>query len=371
MTDPALPDAWCEVHRDRIDANIALALARVPAGRRFCAVLKADAYGHGIANVVPLVRARGIDCIAITSNAEARAVRAAGFQGQLMRLRAATPAEAAAALPDAVEEQVGTLAAARTLAALRATGAPVRAHLSLNAMGMSRDGLEISTGAGRDACRAILDLLGDGITGICTHFPSNTPEALRDSGALFQDQAAWVLRTGGLSRQDILIHAGSSLTLVSDQPVETDMYRCGALLYGILKPDWGFRPTMDLKTRVVSLGDYPAGATVGYDRACVLDSPRRLACLSIGYANGVMRAAQNSGSARIAGQEAPVLGRISMNTTVADVTGLDDIAIGDEAVIFGGDRAPATTLAGAEAQFGTIIADLYTDWGMRNTRLVR
>lgn len=371
MTDPAIPDAWCEVHRDRIDSNIRVALGLVPKGRRFCAVLKADAYGHGIANVVPLVRAHGIDCIAITSNAEARAVRDAGYTGQLIRLRAATPVEARAALPDKVEEQVGTVEAAENLAALRKSGAHVRAHLSLNALGMSRDGLEIETENGRAACRAILDHLGDSVTAITSHFPSNAPDDLRASAALFQKHADWVLHQGSLSRDSTLIHAGSSLTLVSDEPVKTDMYRCGAVLYGILKPEWGFQTTMDLKTRVVSLGDYPAGATVGYDRTFVLDTPRRLACLSIGYANGVRRAGQNSGTALIGGHEAPILGRISMNTTVADVTGLGDISIGEPAVIFGGSRDTRSSLENAEAQFGTIIADLYTDWGLSNHRIVR
>lgn len=371
MTDPAIPDAWCEVHRDRIDANIRIALGLVPQGRRFCAVLKADAYGHGIATVVPLVRAHGIDCIAITSNAEARAVRDAGYDGQLIRLRAATPDEARAALPDRVQEQVGTVQAAENLAALKASGAPVRAHLSLNAMGMSRDGLEIETEDGRAACRAILDRLGDSIIALCTHFPSNAPDELRASSALFQRHADWVLAQGNLSRENTLLHAGSSLTLVSDAPVQTDMYRCGALLYGILKPDWGFRTTMDLKARVVSLGAYPAGATVGYDRTCVLRTPRRLACLSIGYANGIRRDGHNSGTVLIAGQEAPILGRISMNTTVADVTGLDNISIGDAAVIFGGPRNTRASLETAEAQFGTIMADLYTDWGLRNHRITR
>ena len=371
MTDPAIPDAWCEVHRDRIDANIRIALGLVPKGRRFCAVLKADAYGHGIATVVPLVRAHGIDCIAITSNAEARAVRAAGYDGQLIRLRAATPDEVDAALPDRVEEQVGTVEAAEKLAALKTSGAPIRAHLSLNARGMSRDALEIETEQGRAACRTILDRLGDRITAICTHYPSNAPDDLRASAALFQQHANWVLNQGSLRRENLLIHAGSSLTLVSDQPVETDMYRCGALLYGILKPDWRFQTTMTLKTRVVSIGDYPAGATVGYDRTFVLDTPRRLACLSIGYANGIRRAGHNCGTALIGGHETPILGRISMNTTVADVTGLDGISIGDPAVIFGGPRDTATSLEQAEAQFGTIIADLYTDWGQRNHRIIR
>ncbi len=100
-------------------------------------------------------------------------------------------------------------------------------------------------------------------------------------------------------------------------------------------------------------------------------TPRRLACLSIGYANGIRRVGQNSGTVLIGGQEAPILGCISMNTTVADVTGLECISVGDPAVIFGGPRDTRSSLEQAEAQFGTIIADLYTDWGLSNHRITR
>lgn len=369
MTSDSYPDSWCEIHLDRISRNLDLAMGLVPAGRKFCAVLKADAYGHGIAQVVPLMQARGVTCLGITSNAEACAVRDAGFDGTIIRVRAAAPYEIENALEARVEEQVSSLAIGEKLRALKAAGHKVRAHLALNALGMSRDGLEISTEEGRSACKSILNLLADDIVGICTHFPCNTPENLRSSAKLFQDQVSWVIENSTLERSDILVHAGSSLTLVSDEPVETDMYRCGAILYGILKPELGFRTTMDLKARVVSVGDYPKGATVGYDRACRLDRDRKLACLSIGYANGFRRDAGPDAAVVLGSHRIPVLGKISMNTLAVDVTDVDGIQIGDEAIVFGGIEDTKASLAAAEKQFHTIMADLYADWGMRNTRI--
>ncbi|PWG16766.1 alanine racemase [Salibaculum griseiflavum] len=371
MPDPA-PTSWCTIHRDRIARNLDLALGLVPTGRRFCAVLKADAYGHGIEHVVPLVRDRGVTCIGITSNAEARAVRAAGYTGSLIRLRVATPQEAEEALPDHVEEQVSTPDMARHLRALRDAGRlRTGVHLALNVAGMSRDGLEIESSDGRDACRLILDLLGVAIRGICTHFPSNLPGQLRESADLFQAQAAWVVDAGGLDRRKVLVHAGSSLTLTSDTTIETDMYRCGAVLYGILRPDLGYRPTMDLETRVVGLQTYPRGASVGYDRTVRLTRDSRLACLSIGYENGFGRIASGAANVAIAGNLAPVLGKVSMNAIVADVTDLPQVQLGDTAVVFGGSGSAAITPEMAERQFDTIMADLYTDWGRRNARIHR
>lgn len=366
MTLPPCPSSWCDIHRERISANIGLALHMLPKGKRMCAVMKADAYGHGIAQVVPLVMAHGIDCIGITSNEEARTVREAGFDGTLIRIRAATVSEMAEAQQHRVEEQVSSVEIATYLAAEQPD---TPAHLALNASGMSRDGLEIGSPDGPAACLEIIRLLGARIIGITTHFPSNAPDDLRASDRLFQEHVRWVIGHSDLDRTRVTVHAGSSLTLISDVPVAGDMFRCGAIFYGILRPDAGFAPTMDLKSRVVSLQHYEAGQTVGYDRGHVLGAPRSIASVSIGYANGITRVSQGRGEVLIGGQRAPVVGKISMNTITVDVTGLD-VRVGQEVILFGG-RETAITTAQSEAQFGTIMAELYTDWGGRNLRIYR
>lgn len=370
MPETPVPSSWCEIHCDRISRNLELTLGLIPDGAHFCAVMKADAYGHGIGRVVPLVMEQGVSRIGITSNAEARAVRDAGFSGRLIRLRAATPQEMAAA--DRVEEQVGSLWAAKQLRQIIGSGAEMAGiHLALNADGMSRDGLEMSTKAGQQDCRDILDEIGQSVVGICTHFPTNDPVPLRQSSDLFKQQVAWICDNSDLNRSDLLVHAGSTLTLLSGEQVETDMYRCGAILYGILNPELGFRTTMELKSRVVHLGDYPKGATVGYDRDSVLDADRRLACISIGYAAGYSRIAQDRGAVLIRGKRAPVLGKVSMNSIVADVTEIHDTQVGDEAIVFGGNGPNVIGPDVAVAQFGTILPDLCSDWGLRNPRTYR
>ncbi len=361
--------SWCNIYRDRISENLEIALGLVPKGRRFCAVLKGDAYGHGIRQVVPLVTEQGTSCIGITSNAEARAVRDVGFQGSLIRLRSATPQEIDGALEDRVEEQVASRETANQVRDhLNAGRFRASVHLSLNAAGMSRDGLEISTPAGQETCRYILEELGSHIGGICSHFASNDPPQLRQSSETFQRQISWVTDNSDLSRRDVVAHVGSSLTLVADTEIETDMYRCGAILYGILKPELGFQSTMDVKARVVSVQDYPKGASVGYDRSCHLEHDRRLACISIGYANGFSRIAGQGSVVAFESALAPVLGKVSMNAIIADVTGLEDVEIGDAVKVFGGDGAASIQPETAESQFRTIMADLYTDWGLRNHR---
>ena len=106
-------------------------------------------------------------------------------------------------------------------------------------------------------------------------------------------------------------------------------------------------------------------------RACLLSADRRLACLSIGYANGFRRDKSPDAAVVLRNQLAPVIGKTSMNTLVVDVTDLEGVEVGDEAMVFGGIADASASLAITEKQFRTIMADLYADWGMRNERIFR
>lgn len=363
--------SWCEISCTQIERNLQLALGQLPAKTEFCAVVKANAYGHGIENVVPILERHNIRHIGITSNMEAQAVRAAGYSGALLRLRATTFKEAEVALRYDVQEQVGSLEGAYELYELqKETGKLGTIHLSLNAGGMSRDGLELSSPQGEAVCKKVVELLGDKIEGVCTHFPSNHPEELKASIARFHQDLDCVTSQTTLRRENLLVHAGSTLTLVSNFDPDVDMMRCGAVLYGIVKPELGFKPTMTLKAQIMSLGDFPKGSTIGYDRARVLETDKRLATVSLGYANGYLRQFSDRSSVLIRGQAAPVLGKISMNTIVVDVSQHADVMLGDEVVAFGQQGEAEISIQMVEAHSGTIMADLYTDWGQRNPRVV-
>jgi alanine racemase len=370
MVLDAVHASWCDIYPERIKKNLQLAHGLLPEGAQLLAVLKADAYGHGIARVVPIIREQGVKYVGITSNTEARVVRAAGFMGTIMRIRSATLSEIEGALPDQVQEQVSTLYAAELVDKLACDGAKISGlHLSLNAGGMSRDGLELATRQGRKACLEIIDLIGPHILGICSHFPSNAPQELASSNRKFQKEVAWVFANSALNRSDVLVHAGSSLSLVSGQNVTTDLFRCGAIMYGILRQDLGFRPTMELKSVVTNLATFPKGSTIGYDRATILQDDRRLANISIGYANGIRRDFFSQSAVLIRGRKLPILGKISMNTFTADVTDLPEVAVGDEVVVFGQQGAACIDIKTMELQADTIIADVFSDWGQRNHRI--
>lgn len=354
----------------QISRNLRQTLSRLPEHTRLCAVVKADAYGHGIENVVPLVIDQGVDHIGISSNAEARSVRDAGFGGRILRLRTATPDEVQGALCYAVEEMVGSEGGLQAILDRVGEGALPPLHLALNADGMSRDGLELSTGQGQKACGRILERAGRHIVGLCTHFPSNHPAELEENIDRFQQDLAWVFANSKLRRQDILTHAGSTLTLAAGMDPKVDMMRCGAILFGIAAPGPAFHVALTLKSRVISLGSYPRGSTIGYDRTTVLRRDRLLASIALGYANGYCRQLSKGAEVLIRGQACPVMGAVSMNTIVADVSDVPGVLIGDEVVAFGQQAGRKICGESIERWSGTILADLFSDWGQRNPRVL-
>jgi len=359
--------SWVEIAPDIIANNLIAAREYLAPHTRFCAVLKADAYGHGIDIVLPALMQNGVDFIGITSNNEAGRARACGYTGRIMRLRTAVFEEAAAGLDFGIEELVASVETAHHLSALgRISGRPMPVHLSINAGGMGRDGLELSSTTDQQACLRILQDNGLRIAGLMTHFPSNLPDDLIVSRKLFQSQVDWVFNQSGLKRDQVIIHAGSSLTLMAGGTQEYDMVRCGAVLYGIVGPRTQFQEAMALKSRVTSINHCPKGANVGYDHAHQLTRNSRLASVSIGYANGYRRLMANCGNVVIRGVVAPILGKISMNALVVDVTDIPDVRAGDTVVLFGDKLDPLKV----EHQSQTILADLYVDWGRANARQI-
>ena len=370
MAEAATESSWCEISLPAITENLTRTVERLPPHTRLCAVVKADAYGHGIENVVPLIIAQGIEHVGISSNAEARSVRRAGFTGRLLRLRTATPHEVKSGMDDRVEEMVGAPIFLKSLTELLGKDALPKLHISLNAGGMSRDGLEISTDEGRAGLLRIVDMAGDRISGLCTHFPSNEPDELTASISRFHDDLKWVFANSILRRQDILTHAGSTLTLRAGQDPKTDMMRCGAILYGITGPRPDYQSALALKSRVISIGNYPKGNTIGYDRSFYLAQDKVLASIALGYANGYPRQLSGRGEVLIRGKRLPVMGKVSMNTIVADVSCLPEVSIGDEVVVFGQQGNQVISSLDIEEFSGTIMADLFADWGQRNVRVV-
>ena len=366
-------NAWIEVDPAVLEHNLGLVRSMVVGGAQICAVMKADAYGIGIDMAMPTLLKAGIPYVGIASTEEARMVRACGFKGRLMRVRAAMSEEIEAARPYAVEELVGGVEAARTVARLlrrRRGGAPV--HLALNSAGMSRNGLEMATEAGRREAQAVVATEGLRIVGLMTHFPGEELPDVHQGVDTFKRDAAWLFANTALRREDVLLHAANSFAVQHVPEAHLDMVRPGGALYGYGgTPKPPFAHAGAFKTRVASVQAYPAGNTVSYDRTFTLTRDSLLANLPVGYSDGYRRAFSNKGSVLVRGRRAPVVGRVTMNTTMVDVTDIAGVAPGDEVVLFGHQGDDRITQAEIEELTGVILADQYTVWGTSNPKRLR
>ncbi|HEY6610658.1 MAG TPA: alanine racemase [Pseudomonas sp.] len=366
-------NAWIEIDKVAFESNIAALKKHVGAKTQICAVMKADAYGHGMDLLMPSVIASGIPCIGVASNEEARIARENGFQGRLMRVRTATLGEVQNALQYDMEELVGDLEFAEKVAeAARAEGKTLRIHLGLNSAGISRNGLEMSTAEGKLAAVDIVNMPGLQVAGIMTHFPVEDREEVLKGLEKFKEESAWVIEHGRLDRSQLVLHCANSFATLSVPEAHLDLVRPGGALYGDTIPSFTeYRRVMNFKSRVASVNEYPAGNKVGYDGTYTLSRDSRLANISVGYSDGYRRLFTNKAAVLINGHRAPVVGKVSMNTLMVDITGIPDVAPGAEVVLFGKQGSEEITQGELEEFNDALLADLYTVWGNSNPKFLK
>lgn len=364
-------NAWLEIDTKAFEDNIATLQKLLDGKSQICAILKADAYGNSIDLLMPSIIKMQVPCVGIASNEEVRIIRQHGYRGRVMRVRSATIGEIAAARRFDVEELFGNQELAEAAAALPASGAgKLRFHLGLNSAGMDRNGLDLTTDRGKQAALAIVRNPRLQLVGIMTHFPVEEAADVRRGLARFNSETDWLIRTARLDRRKLVLHVANSFSTLAVPESRLDMVRPGGLLYGDTIPEHTeYRKVMAFKTRVSSVNNYLKGSTVGYDRTFTLTRDSRLANLPIGYSDGYRRAFTNKGHVLIRGHRVPVVGKISMNTTMVDVTDFPDIVAGDEVVLYGKQGGAEITQSEIEEISGALLADLYTVWGNSNPRV--
>jgi alanine racemase len=354
--------SWVEISEQRLAANYRAIAETVGAETAVLAVVKANAYGHGVERCAVTLARAGAPWLGVVSAEEGakarRALAAAGVaasnQPQILVMCGFLPEDVEAIAEHALTpvvwmpEQVGWL-----------QGSGLAVHVEIDT-GMSRQG--VRPGAELDDLLGEITAAGLAIDGIFTHFCAAEvahSDLTQRQERRFEAAVAQV-REAGLAPQ--WIHAGSSSTV--DNPAQSSpwlvdlaksvgaraMVRCGCALYGYCVPIEGagaksrlrstLQPVMTWKTRVASLRDLAAGDTVGYNAIFTAKAPMRLAMLPVGYSDGLRRELSGSdaragGWVMIRGQRAAIVGRISMNLTMIDITAIPDVHIGDEAVVLG------------------------------------
>jgi len=330
---------WAEIDLAALERNLRGIRAALPGQIRYVAVVKADAYGHGLPQIAARLMHAAADLFAVANLAEAAALREVGPDWPILILSPILPQEDryvaelnVAATVSSAEE------VARFAAVARDSGRPLNVHLKIDT-GMGR--LGVWHEQAEHVYQLINDTAGLRLAGVFTHFssPDDDPEftALQRRRFLLA-----LARCPSLDSAGLLIHADNSAgieTLEVGGPFNA--VRVGLLQFGIL-PGPGTllesvhaEPVFSFRTRVGLVKNLPRGTGISYGRTHILARDSRVAILAAGYGDGIPRAASNRAQVLLHGQRCPVLGRVTMDQTIVDVTDLPAVAAGDEAVLVG------------------------------------
>ncbi|CAN5744874.1 alanine racemase [soil metagenome] len=357
---PPLPRrAWLEIDEQALAGNLALARELAGAGVELNAVVKADAYGHGLVSVARVFERAGADRLCVASLDEALVLRRAGISAPILVLFAIPPAEAVAAARQRIEivaaERTSTLATLAAWQAGSAGGAQLSVHLEIET-GLSRGGFQPSQ-AGAMAHR-IGALSGVKLAGIWSHLATPDDEDVTAAQVDAFERAVDAVRATGI---DVPArHLGATGGLYTGRAPAYEGVRVGLALYGLLPDDLplsaratdaaaGLRPALALKCLPLRIETLAAGTPVGYGGRWVTERESRIATLPIGYGDGWARASSPVAGALVRGRRVALVGTVAMDALMADVTDVPEVGMEDEFVLIGeqeGARITADEVAG-------------------------
>lgn len=339
------------VDLDAIRSNARAIKAAVGPGVKVMAVVKGDAYGHGMCETARAALSAGASFLGVATPDEGVALREAGITAPILVFGALTREAAQAAVE---YELTQTVCRAEMIRWLQAECQRARreacVHLKVDT-GMNRIGVKNEAEAHRvlealDECPRVR------LTGTYTHFADADG---MDEGFTHQQVAAFE-KISGLLPRDILRHAANSAATLRFPRLRFHMVRPGIALYGCppVDTDIPLRQAMRWITEAVHVKEIQPGDTVSYGRTFTAEKPMRVATVSVGYGDGYHRMLSNRGKVLIGGQFAPILGRVCMDQTMVDVTDIPGAAPGSEVVLLGKQKENIITADDMGRWAGTI-----------------
>jgi len=328
------PRAWAEIDRAALRHNLAVARSVWP-NMQMMAVVKAGAYGHGLEEVARVFDEENVAFLGVANVGEARRISAAGIRTRIYILGATWSEERQEIVEQGWTPCLSSIAEAQDFSSrAMALGKKLAVHLAVDT-GMGRGGFVL------DQLPAALDALqnlpGLHIEGIGSHLPS-ADEDEEFTRLQFQQFSALIDSCGGADAFTWR-HLANSAGLIGYPPQCCNLARPGLMLYGInslptAQP--ALVPAMSLKSRVTLIRTLPAGHGISYGRSYVTTRPTRVATIGIGYGDGYPRhVAGNAPRVFLRGRFFPILGRVTMDQMMVDVTDAADVQEGDEVELFG------------------------------------
>ena len=338
---------WADISLAALRQNFRTVQKHVGAGVTVCAVVKADAYGHGAVECSRALEAEGARWLGVTSLDEAIPLREAGVRANILLMTGFWRGEETEIVRLHLTPTVWELWHIESLetaaASLGAARHPV--HLKVDS-GMGR------LGAAADQIPALLAALKAAkhltLEGLSTHLASSevmdAPSVTEQQRSF--DSAQRMVREAGM--EPAFVHVANTGAVISRRETWNTMVRPGIALYGYYLPfqragrevsgrtlRLPVKPILTWKTRILSLRDFGANQPLGYGGTYVTKAPAHVAVLPVGYADGYNRQLSNRGRVIVRDHYAPIVGRISMDLTLVDVTGIPGVAVGDEVILLG------------------------------------
>jgi alanine racemase len=337
---------WAEVSLVTLRQNFRTVVKHAGAGVTVCAVVKADAYGHGAVECSRALQAEGARWLGVTSLDEAIPLREAGIESRILLMTGFWRGEESEIVRQRLTPTVWEPWHIESLESAAAKGTLRQAvHLKVDT-GMGRLGVSL------DELPAVLKALSAAphlvLEGLSTHLASSE---IMDAPSVAQqerrfEEAQRMVRSAGFD--PILVHMANSSALISRRETWNNMVRPGVALYGYFLPfqragrevsggtlRLPVKPVLTWKTRILSMRNFAANQALGYGGTYVTKAPAHVAVLPVGYADGYNRQLSNRGRVIVRDHYAPIVGSISMDLTLVDVTGIPGIAVGDEVILLG------------------------------------
>ena len=339
--------AWVEIDLGAIAHNYKEIRKHMQTGAKLCAVVKADAYGHGAIAVARKAIAAGAEYLAVATISEAMKLREAGFTTPLLILGLTKPDSSFDIVDADLTQTVCRLDLVQALSAEAvAQGKRVKVHLAVDT-GLGRIGVRPEDAV--HFARIITAMPGIELEGVFSHFAlaDITDKTFSIEQIRRFQEACNAIEAVGI---DIPIrHIAESAAILDLPDVHFDMVRAGILQYGLWPSDevtrpLNLRPAMRFCARIVYIKTIPPGTSIGYGRNFIAARESRIATISVGYADGYLRA-YTGGFVEVCGKRAPIAGRICMDQCMIDITDIPEAKLGDIVTLFGSQTLTADDLA--------------------------
>lgn len=327
---------WAEINLDAVRYNLESIREVLDEEVSIMAVVKANAYGHGLCEVSKVLVESGVNYLGVATVDEALTLRKSGLKIPILVLGSVLEEEAKAAVKDDVTLTLCTQELLECLRKISKKGKKPRVHIKIDT-GMGRIGVWHEDAA--EFIRKVSEDTSIDIEGVYTHFSSAGRDELVTKIQISDfEKVLEQIEKEGISVK--YKHAANSIAVVDWKKSHLNLVRPGILFYGVYPKrsftrDFNLKPVMNLKTKIVHLKDTPPGRSISYGRTYITQKNTKIATIPIGYADGYGRILSNKAKALVRGRYVRIVGMVTMDQTLLDVGGIKDVSVGDEVVLIG------------------------------------